>query len=103
MNPNQSVPDTVASGLAAPLPGVPINAFASTNAMMIRATIQNSAPDFGIGNDARWLAAPMKNSIGTENTTLVREASPARAPAGPTAGLAGRPAAVSMAFWMMIF
>ena len=70
--------------------------------MMISATTQNTTPDRGSGS-VRWLAAPMKNSMGMDIATLVREASPAFAPAGPTAGLAGRPAAVSMAFWMMIF
>ena len=37
-----------------------------------------------------------------EKTTLVREASPPRAPAAAAAGLAGLPAATSTAFWMTI-
>jgi len=44
----------------------------------------------------------MKKSIGIESTTLVREASPPRAPAAAAAGLAGLPAAVSSAFWITI-
>ena len=34
---------------------------------------------------------------------LVRDASPARAPAPAAAGFAGRPAAVSIAFWITTF
>src|SRR5712692_3422616 len=101
MKPPQRVPLIVASGLAAPLPGVPQSALASTSATMTSATIQNTAPFLGLGR-AKWLAEPMKNSMGMERSTLVREASPPRAPAGAAAGLAGLPAAVSMAFWITI-
>src|SRR5574341_54817 len=94
MNPNQSVPLIVASGLAAPLPGVPVRALISTSTVMMSVSIQNSAPELGLGK-GRWLAEPIKKSIGMEKTTLVREASPARAPAGAAAGLADLPAAVS--------
>src|SRR6266508_2162077 len=101
MKPAQRVPLMVARGLAAPWPGFPHSAFASTSATMIRATIQKKAPLPGIGR-GRWLAEPIKNSMGMERTTLVREAKPPRAPAGAAAGLAGLPAAVSMAFWITI-
>src|SRR5438093_508827 len=66
-----------------------------------RARSQKAAPERGTGS-GRWLAAPMKKSMGMERTTLVREARPARAPAGAAAGLAGLPDAVSTAFWMTI-
>src|SRR4026207_1399128 len=93
MKPNQMVPFTVASGLARPLPGVPTRALISTITMMARATIQKTRPDLPTARPERWLADPMKNSIGTDITTLVREARPPRAPAGAAAGLAGSPAA----------
>src|SRR5262245_34741080 len=70
--------------------------------MMMRATAQKIGPERGNGRP-RWLAEPMKNSIGTESATFVREARPARAPAGAAAGFAGRPAAVSIAFWITTF
>src|SRR5678816_3770158 len=89
MNPNQSVPDTVARGFAAPLPGVPFSALISTARTMISATIQNTTPDRGTPS-VRWLAAAMKKSMGTDIATLVREASPAFAPAGPLVVSLGR-------------
>src|SRR5689334_20126291 len=92
----------VASGLAPPWPGVPTRALISTSTMIARATIQKTSPDFPTVSPARWLADPMKNSIGTDSTTLVREARPPRAPAAAAAGLAGLPAAVSSAFWITI-
>src|SRR2546426_629183 len=101
MNPAQSVPLIVARGLAAPWPGVPHSAFASTRATMISATIQKSAGLAGAAGGL-WLADPMNQSMGMERTTLVREARPPRAPAGAAAELAGLPAAVSMAFWITI-
>src|SRR5215472_4586916 len=101
MNPAQSVPLTVANGLETPLPGVPQRALASTRARITRATIQKSVPLRGRAGGL-WLAAPMKRSSGIDSTTLVREARPPRAPAGAAAGFAGRPAPVSMAFWITI-
>src|SRR3990172_8735708 len=76
MNPAQSVPLIVASG-------GPREKFSARS--------------------GRWLAAPMKKSIGMEKRTLVREATPARPPAPAAAGLAGLPAAVSMALAITIF
>src|SRR5512144_1589054 len=90
----------VASGLAAPLPGVPVRALISTRTMIAIATIQKTSPDFPTVSPARWLADPMKNSIGMDMTTLVREARPPRAPAAAAAGFAGFPAAVSISFLM---
>src|SRR5712691_7934909 len=101
MKPDQSVPLTVARGLAAPLPGVPVRALISTSRVIRSASTQNTAPEAGRGR-GRCVAEPMKKSMGMENTTLVREASPPRAPAAAAAGLAGLPAAVSMAFWITI-
>src|SRR5882724_12013204 len=101
MKPAHSVPLTVASGLAAPWPGLPHSALASTSATMINETSQNSPRLLGMAG-GKWLAAPMKNSMGIEKSTLVRDARPPRAPAGAAAGLAGLPAPVSMAFWMTI-
>src|SRR2546428_2163006 len=88
MKPNHSVPLTVASGFAAPLPGVPVRALISTRAITMRVRAQNIAPELGMGK-GRWLAEPMKKSMGMEKATLVREASPPRAPAAAAAGLAG--------------
>src|SRR3990167_6043228 len=102
MKPAQSVPFTVASIFVVAVPGFPASALISTAAMMISATIQKAAPDLGTRN-VRWLAAPMKKSIGIEKSVFVRDASPARAPAGVAAGLAGLPAPVSRAFWIKIF
>src|SRR3990170_4009300 len=102
MKPNHSVPLIVPSGLVVGLPGANTRQFHSTAAMMISAISQNAAPEPGIGM-GRWLAAPIKKSMGIEKTVFVREASPARAPAGAAAGLAGLPAAVSSAFWMTSF
>src|SRR4029453_13509402 len=102
MKPNQRVPLTVASGLASPLPGVPTSPLISTIAMMARATIPKATPPFPTGAPRGGPAAPRKNSIGTDSTTLVRDARPPRAPAGAAAGLAGLPAAVSSAFWITI-
>src|SRR5205807_7637572 len=62
---------------------------------------QNTGAELGMGM-GKWLAEPMKRSMGMEKTTLVREASPPRAPAAAAAGLAGLPAATSTAFWMTI-
>jgi hypothetical protein len=45
----------------------------------------------------------MKNSIGIENSVLVREARLARRPVGAAAGLAAAPPAVAIALAMMIF
>jgi hypothetical protein len=45
----------------------------------------------------------MKKSMGMDSMVFVREARPARAPAGAAAGFAGLPAATSSAFWMTIF
>src|SRR5258706_2575992 len=70
--------------------------------MMARATIQKTSPDFPTVSVPKWLAAPMKKSIGIDITTLVREARPPRAPAAAAAGLAGLPAAVSSAFLITI-
>ena len=39
-------------------------------------------------SSGKWLAAPIKKSIGIEKSVFVLEASPARAPAGPAAGSA---------------
>src|SRR5215813_5308746 len=89
MKPDQRVPETVASGLVVGLPGATMRAFSSTRRRMTRAINQNAAPDPGKG-------------MGMESKVFVREASPPRAPAGAAAGLAGRPAAVSSAFWMTI-
>src|SRR6202165_430171 len=102
MKPNQSVPLTVARALVVGLPGAIVRAFASTSTTMSSAISQKAPPEPGFGM-VRWLAAPIMKSIGIENTTFVREASPARAALGATAGIAGLPAAVSMAFWMTIF
>src|SRR2546426_12072750 len=99
MKPAQSVPLMVARGLAAPGPGLPHSPLASTRATMIRATTQKSPRLRGMGG-GMWLAEPMNQSMGMDRTTLVREARPPRAPAGAAAGLAGLPAAVSMAFWI---
>src|SRR2546422_11753523 len=88
MKPNHSVPLTVASGFAAPLPGVPVRALISTRAITMRVRAQNIAPELGMGK-GRWLAEPMKKSMGMEKATLVREASPPRAPAAAAAGFAG--------------
>src|SRR5215467_1496418 len=101
MKPDQRVPETVASGLVVGLPGATMRAFSSTRRRMTRAINQNAAPDPGMGM-GRWLAAPIMKSMGMESRVFVREASPPRAPAGGAAGLAGRPAAVSSAFWMTI-
>src|SRR5260370_32927408 len=49
-----------------------------------------------------WVAAPMKNTIGTENTTLVREARNARRAATGAAGFAWAPAAGATAFAITI-
>src|SRR5260370_24027308 len=49
-----------------------------------------------------WVAAPMKNNIGIENTTLVREARNARRAAAGAAGFAWAPAAVATAFAITI-
>ena len=101
MKPAQSVPFTVARGLAAPLPGVPYSAFASTSAMMTSATIQNSAPLIGLAK-GMWLAEPMKRASGSRSRRWCERRGRPRAPAGAAAGLAGLPAPVSMAFWMTI-
>src|SRR2546426_6371832 len=95
MNPAQSVPLIVARGLAAPWPGVPHSAFASTRATMISATTQKSAGLAGAAGGL-WLAEPMNQSMGTERTTLVREARPPRAPAGAAARFAGFAGAASL-------
>src|SRR6266853_4324053 len=102
MKPNHSVPLTVASDLVVGLAGAIARALPSTSAAMMSATSQKAPPELGIGM-GRWLAAPIRKSSGIENTTFVREASPARAALGATAGFAGLPAAVSMAFWMTSF
>src|SRR3989304_6026651 len=81
MKPAQSVPFTEASIFVVAVPGLPASALTSTAAMMISATIQKAAPDLGTRN-VRWLAAPMKKSIGIEKSVLVRDASPAGGPAG---------------------
>src|SRR5262249_3267198 len=87
MNPAQCVPLTVASTfLAAPaLAGDagPRTALASARARMIRNTIiivifAGRAP--GVKRVWKWLAVPMKNSIGIDSIVLVREATPPRAP-----------------------
>src|SRR5438552_17969592 len=92
MKPNHRVPLTVARGLAAPLPGVPVRALISTRAMMMSISAQNTGAELGMGM-GRWVAEPMKRSMGMEKTTLVRDASPPRGPAGGGAGLAGLPVA----------
>src|SRR3990172_850380 len=102
MKPNHSVPLTLPSGLVVGLPGAMARQFHSTSAVMISAISQNAAPEPGIGM-GRWLAEPIMKSIGIESTVFVREASPARAPAGAAAGLGGLPGAVSSAFWMTSF
>ena len=103
MKPNQRVPFTVASGLAAPLPGVPTSALISTSTMIASATTQKTSPDFADRSARKWLAAPMKKSIGIESTHVGAggQARPAPPPAA-AAGLAGLPAAVSSAFWITI-
>src|SRR5438034_10309841 len=101
MKPNHSVPLMVASGLAAPLPGVPVKALISTSAMTMSVSAQNTGPEAGRFK-GRWEAAPMKKSMGMEKTTLVREARPPRAPAAAAAGLAGFPAATAIAFRITI-
>src|SRR5207244_12773856 len=98
MKPNHRVPLTVARGLAAPLPGVPVRALISTRAMMMSISGQNTGAELGMGM-GKWLAEPMKRSVGREKTTLVREASPPRAAAAAAAGLAGLPAATSAVSW----
>src|SRR2546427_12153601 len=92
MKPNHSVPLMVASGLAAPLPGVPVKALISTSAMTMSVSAQNTGPEAGRFKGRRE-AAPMKKSMGMEKTTLVRDARPPRAPAAAAAGLAGLSAA----------
>src|SRR6266508_2805248 len=82
MKPAQRVPLMVARGLAAPWPGFPHSAFASTSATMIRATIQKKAPLPGIGG-GRWLAEHIKNSMAMARTTLVRQPAPAPPRGGP--------------------
>src|SRR3989449_10409831 len=101
MKPNHRVPLTVARGLAAPLPGVPVRALISTRAMMMSISAQNTGAELGMGM-GKWLAEPMKRSMGMEKTTLVREASPPRAPAAAAARLAGLPAATSKAFYITL-
>src|SRR5258705_2481082 len=50
-----------------------------------------------------WLAAPIKKSMGIENTTLVREARNARRPAAAATGFAWPPVAAATADGMTIF
>ena len=40
---------------------------------------------------AKWLAEPMKNSIGIDSRVLVREATPPRAPRAAASGIAWPP------------
>ena len=67
--------------LAAPWPGLPHSALASTRATITSDTIQKSVPLLGTAGGL-WLAEPMNKSRGMESTTFVRDASPPRAPAG---------------------
>jgi hypothetical protein len=47
--------------------------------------------DSGVIEIGKWLAAPMKNNMGNENITFVREAVRARGPAAAAAGSAWPP------------
>src|SRR3989442_5761375 len=96
-NPVVITPLTFSIGLVV-APVVAFSALSSTSATTTSRPTQYAvvlAPTRG----GRWLAAPMKNSIGIESTTLVREARNARRPAAPAAGFAWPPAAAITTFW----
>ena len=86
-------------------PVLPATAFTSSKAMMPNTTSKDSglALVTGVPSWARWTDDAMKNSMGIENSVLVREARPALASAPAAAGSASPPAAACSADAMTIF
>jgi len=82
-------------------PVVPTNALISSSAIITSSTTAQR-PRFPPAGSVKCDAAPMKNSIGNENTTFVREARNARRAAPAAAGFAWPPAAVATALAITI-
>src|SRR6516162_2099142 len=85
-------------------PVLPLSALASSPRMITASTMKSPISDLpGVITSGKWVEEAMKNTIGIEKRTLVREATVERAPRAAAAGFAGLPAAVSTAFWITTF
>src|SRR5712692_2423004 len=82
-------------------PLVAVSALISTSATITSRSVQYRLA-WAIGPGGMWVAAPMKNNIGIENTTLVRDARNARRAAPAAAGFAWPPPAVAVALAITI-